>query len=83
VYGSLDFDKDYVVGCQQLIKELRLENNVALRGLGSPTKVGGGGYRGQEGGQGWDGWGRYRVHNGLGGWGSRTWPRRGPAVSST
>lgn len=49
MYGSLDFDKDYVVGCQQLIKELRLENNVALRGLGSPTKVGGGGGGGIQG----------------------------------
>ena len=39
VYGSLDFDRDYVTGCHKLIKRLRLEDNVALRGLGAPTKV--------------------------------------------
>jgi hypothetical protein len=42
VYGSLEFDRDYVTGCHKLIKQLRLENNVALRGLGAPIKVGGG-----------------------------------------
>jgi hypothetical protein len=40
VYGSLDFDRDYVAGCHALIKQLKLENNVALRGLGAPIKVG-------------------------------------------
>ena len=39
VYGSLDFDRDYVAACQRLIKQLRLEGNVALRGLGAPIKV--------------------------------------------
>jgi glycosyltransferase involved in cell wall biosynthesis len=39
VYGSLDFDRDYVTGCRKLIKQLKLEDNVALRGLGAPLKV--------------------------------------------
>jgi len=39
VYGSLDFDRDYVTGCHKLIKQLKLEDNVALRGLGAPIKV--------------------------------------------
>ena len=39
MYGSLDFDRDYVTGCHKLIKQLRLEDNVALRGLGAPIKV--------------------------------------------
>jgi glycosyltransferase involved in cell wall biosynthesis len=39
VYGSLDFDRDYVADCHRLIAQLRLERNVALRGLGAPLKV--------------------------------------------
>lgn len=40
MYGSLDFDRDYVTGCHKLIKQLKLEDNVNLRGLGAPIKVG-------------------------------------------
>ncbi|KAI8469609.1 MAG: hypothetical protein J3K34DRAFT_276064 [Monoraphidium minutum] len=39
VYGSLDFDRDYVTGCHKLIRQLKLEDNVKLRGLGAPIKV--------------------------------------------
>jgi hypothetical protein len=49
VYGSLDFDRDYVTGCHKLIKQLKLEDNVALRGLGAPIKVWAGGYMGGGG----------------------------------
>ena len=39
VYGSLEFDRDYAQGCRSLISELKLEKNVALKGLGKPTQV--------------------------------------------
>lgn len=39
VYGSLVFDAAYVKKCTALIKELGIQHNVELRGLGKPMDV--------------------------------------------
>lgn len=39
VYGSLTFDENYVRECEILIRDLGIEGNVELRGLGNPTDV--------------------------------------------
>ena len=39
VYGSLDFDAKYVKRCREIVKELKIEDNVELRGLGKPLDV--------------------------------------------
>ncbi|KAJ3137941.1 hypothetical protein HK100_000181 [Physocladia obscura] len=39
VYGSPNTDLSYTLTCNAAIKELNLENNVFLKGLGNPTNV--------------------------------------------
>ncbi|KAJ3099988.1 hypothetical protein HK100_004800 [Physocladia obscura] len=39
IYGSPNTDLGYTLACNAAIKELNLENNVFLKGLGNPTNV--------------------------------------------
>ncbi|KAJ3029686.1 UNVERIFIED_CONTAM: hypothetical protein HDU68_011402 [Siphonaria sp. JEL0065] len=39
IYGSLEVDMAYTVACKMAIKDLNIESNVILKGLGNPTLV--------------------------------------------